>query len=181
MEHWITLGVCLTKIIARRFGRIWRLVLEKFNGWNQTRVVRMTIYCITAVPQPLRNSLLCWQLLRSAQFGLHSVGGTERIFFKMGQQWPLFVYFWSFQTIFTTNQCDKMSCPSSIRHRDLNPWTVNMSRLPLDHGSRSEKRNFGLQILFKFVRRGDLKSYSTIFFLNLNFHQPFCQPLRAQF
>ena len=53
------------------------------------------------------------------------------VFFKkMGQPGPLFVYFGSFQTniitIFTTDQCEKMSCPSSIRRRDLNPQ-------PLDH------------------------------------------------
>ena len=36
----------------------------------------------------------------------------EFLSFKMGQPRPLFVYFWSFQanvTIFTTNQCKKMS------------------------------------------------------------------------
>ena len=35
-----------------------------------------------------------------------------------------FVYFRSFQTnntIFATNQCEKMSCPSSIWRRDSNP------------------------------------------------------------
>ena len=35
-----------------------------------------------------------------------------------------FIYFRSFQTnitIFTTNQCEKMSCPSSIWRQDLNP------------------------------------------------------------
>ena len=41
-----------------------------------------------------------------------------------------FVYFWSFQTnivtIFTTKQCEKMSCPSSIWRRDSNPR-------PLEH------------------------------------------------
>ena len=45
---------------------------------------------------------------------------------------PLFVYFCSFQTkntIFTTNQCEKMSkCSSSIRCRDSN--LTNMSRHP---------------------------------------------------
>ena len=42
----------------------------------------------------------------------------------MGQPRPLFVYCRSFQTnnsIFTTNECEKMSCPSSIRRRDSNP------------------------------------------------------------
>ena len=41
------------------------------------------------------------------------------------------IYFRSFQknnTIFTTNQCEKMSCPSSIWHRDSNPR-------PLEHES----------------------------------------------
>ena len=50
----------------------------------------------------------------------------------MGQPWPLFLsYLRSFQsndTIFTANQCEKMSCPSSIQLEDLNP-------LPLEHES----------------------------------------------
>ena len=45
--------------------------------------------------------------------------------FKMGQPGLFFLYFWSFQTniitIFTTDQCEKMSCPSSIWRRDSNP------------------------------------------------------------
>ena len=42
-----------------------------------------------------------------------------------------FIYFWSFQrnkTIFATNECEKMSCPSSICRRHLNPR-------PLEHES----------------------------------------------
>ena len=49
--------------------------------------------------------------------------------FLNGPTRPFFVYFWSFQTnstIFTTNQCEKMSWPSSIQRWDLNPW-------PLEH------------------------------------------------
>ena len=49
----------------------------------------------------------------------------------MGQPRPLFRLFSVFSTnntIFTTNQCEKMSCPSSIRRRDSNPR-------PLDHES----------------------------------------------
>ena len=46
-------------------------------------------------------------------------------FFKKSQPRSLFCSFWSFKTsntIFTTNQCEKMSkCPSSIWRRDLNP------------------------------------------------------------
>ena len=51
------------------------------------------------------------------------------IFFKKGQPSLFSNYFRSFQTnnkIFTTNQCEKMSCPSSIRGRDSNPR-------PLEH------------------------------------------------
>ena len=49
--------------------------------------------------------------------------GQVKFFFKNGPTpASLLVYFWSFQKnnkIFTTNQCEKMSCPSSIRCRDL--------------------------------------------------------------
>ena len=48
-----------------------------------------------------------------------------KLYKKLGRPRPLFVYFWSFQTnsitIFTTDQCEKMSCPSSIQHWDSNP------------------------------------------------------------
>ena len=52
-----------------------------------------------------------------------------------------FVYFQSFQTnnrALTTNQCVKMSCPSSIQCQDSNLNYLNMSHLPypLDQGSR---------------------------------------------
>ena len=52
---------------------------------------------------------------------------TNVFFKKMGLPWPLFIYFWFFQTnktICRTNQFEKMSCPSSILHRDLNPWPL---------------------------------------------------------
>ena len=45
-----------------------------------------------------------------------------------------FVYFWSFQTnntIFTTNQCEKMSCPSSIRRQDSNPGPLERESPPI--------------------------------------------------
>ena len=53
----------------------------------------------------------------------------SNIFFKWANPGLFFVYFLSFQTnntIFTTNQCEKMSSPSSIRYRDSNPQ-------PLEH------------------------------------------------
>ena len=52
-------------------------------------------------------------------------------FKKIGQPWPLFRLFLVFQTIgaiFITNQCAKMSCPSSIWCWDWNTW-------PLEHES----------------------------------------------
>ena len=55
--------------------------------------------------------------------------GIVGICFLIANPGVFFVYFRSFQTtnsIFTTNQCEKMSCPSSIRHRDSNPR-------PLEH------------------------------------------------
>ena len=45
-----------------------------------------------------------------------------------------FIYFRSFQTnntIFTTNQCEKMSCPSSICRRGLNPWPSERESPPI--------------------------------------------------
>ena len=51
-------------------------------------------------------------------------------FFKTGPTLPSFiVYFWSFQTnktIFTANQCEKMSCPSS-------KWSQDSNSQPLEH------------------------------------------------
>ena len=60
-------------------------------------------------------------------------GVRVHVFFKkkMGQPLPIFIYFWSFQTTntsFTTNQCEKMSSPSSIPCQDSNPR-------PLEHES----------------------------------------------
>ena len=45
-----------------------------------------------------------------------------------------FNYFQSFQTnniIFTTNQCEKMSCPSSIRRWDSNPRPLERESAPI--------------------------------------------------
>ena len=45
-----------------------------------------------------------------------------------------FIYFRSLQTnitIFTTNQCEKMSCPSSIRRQDSNPRPLERESLPI--------------------------------------------------
>ena len=57
-----------------------------------------------------------------------SISGIK-MFFKLGQPWPLFHLFSTFQThikIFTTNKCEK--CPSSIQSRDSN-------LRPLEHES----------------------------------------------
>ena len=67
---------------------------------------------------------------------------VDFVFFKkMGQTRPIFFFFWVFQTnstIFTTNQCEKMACPSrircGIRTHDLS--TMSRLPLPLDQGSR---------------------------------------------
>ena len=54
------------------------------------------------------------------------------------QKWDnpglFFFYFWSFQTnstIFTTNQCENMACPSSIRHWDSNQWPLKHESSPI--------------------------------------------------
>ena len=52
----------------------------------------------------------------------------------MGQPGLFFVYFQSFQTnniIFTTNQCEKMSCPSSLRRLDSNPQPLERESPPI--------------------------------------------------
>ena len=47
------------------------------------------------------------------------------------------LFFFSFQsfqtnnTIFTTNQCEKMSCPSSIQCQNLNPWPSEHESPPI--------------------------------------------------
>ena len=55
--------------------------------------------------------------------------------FFMGQPGLFFVYFWSFQaniiTISTTNQCEKMSCPSSIWCQDSNSWPLKHEFSPI--------------------------------------------------
>ena len=53
----------------------------------------------------------------------------------MGQPRPLFVYLWYFQTnivtIFTTNKCVKMSCPSSIQSWNSNPRPLGHEPPPI--------------------------------------------------
>ena len=54
----------------------------------------------------------------------------------MGQPRPFFVYFWSFQTnytLFTANQCEKMSkCPSSVwQCMDSNPQPYKHESSPI--------------------------------------------------
>ena len=53
---------------------------------------------------------------------------------KMGQPRPLFVHFRSLQIknyFFTTNQCEKMSCPSSIWRWDSNPRPLKHESSPI--------------------------------------------------
>ena len=53
-------------------------------------------------------------------------------FFKWANPGLFIVYFWSFQTIFTTNQYEKMSeCPSNIRHRDSIPRPFEHASSPI--------------------------------------------------
>ena len=56
------------------------------------------------------------------------------LFFKWTNPGIFFVYFWSFLTnnsIFTTNQCEKMSFPSSIGCRDSNPRLLEHQCSPI--------------------------------------------------
>ena len=56
-------------------------------------------------------------------------------FFKNGPSPASFLFiFGLFQTnnsIFTTNQCEKLSCPSSIRHQDSNPQLLERESPPI--------------------------------------------------
>ena len=60
---------------------------------------------------------------------------TLLVFFKKWANPGLFfVYFQSLQTnntILTTNQCEKMLCPSSMRHWDSNPRTSEYESPPI--------------------------------------------------
>ena len=71
--------------------------------------------------------------LKKRDWGLFSCK-LSVLFLKMGQPQPFFVYFWSFQsnnTILTTNQFEKMSCPSSIRCQDSNPQHLEHQSSPI--------------------------------------------------
>ena len=55
-------------------------------------------------------------------------------FFEWAKPDLFFVYIWSFQTIntiFTTNQCEEMSCPSSILCQDSNPRSLEHESPPI--------------------------------------------------
>ena len=77
-------------------------------------------------PCSLVDKILRLSSLRSQSF---------LIFFKKWANPGLFFFdFWSFQannTIFTTNQCEKLSCPSSIQHRDSNPRPLECESPPI--------------------------------------------------
>ena len=56
------------------------------------------------------------------------------LFFKWANHCLFFIYFPPFQTnntIFITNKCEKMSCPSCIRHRDSNPQSLKHEMSPI--------------------------------------------------
>ena len=82
-----------------------------------------------AIEKFVRQSCSVGQLLAVSLVSLkqcHLANHLKKCsFLKMGQPGLFFVYFWSFRikivTIFTTNQCEKMSCRSSIRRWDSNP------------------------------------------------------------
>ena len=84
---------------------------------------------------------------------------VDFVFFKkMGQTRPIFFFFWVFQTnstIFTTNQCEKMACPSRIRCRDSNPR-------PLDHESSPITTGPGLPPMFVFFVRNLFYGYKNL-------------------
>ena len=72
----------------------------------------------------------------------------------------LFIFYlfkWNI-TVLTTNQCGKMSCPSSIRHRDSNPW-------PSEHESPPVTTRPGLPPNPFFV---NFRYFQTIFYV-INF------------
>ena len=66
------------------------------------------------------------------------------------KKWPTpvsfsFIFIFSKQnnSLFTAKHCEKMSCPSSIRHRDLNPWPLEHESSPITTRSGfSPKQSF---------------------------------------
>ena len=112
------------------FNLIWSLSLSlSLSILNRPRVNHLSR--VWFVP-PIFTFLsfifpLC---MHSAYFFVqHSLLRTESFFKKMGQPRPLFHFFQSFQsnnTILSTHQCGKMSCPYSISYRESNPR-------PLEH------------------------------------------------
>ena len=72
-------------------------------------------------------------------FGMHFSQSKNALllnFFKWANPGLFLVYFLSFQsknTIFSTNQCEKMSkCPFSIWHQDLNPQPYKHESSPIN-------------------------------------------------
>ena len=78
------------------------------------------------------NGQSMWQRKGRNGLSLHLLSFFFNFF--MVQPTPLFRLFLSFQTnitILTTNQCEKMSCPSIIRCRDSNPWPLECESPPI--------------------------------------------------
>ena len=90
------------------FGHSWGFIQNLANFWTYFRRNPTRQIFVVRVPFNILPNLV-----------------TLLFFKKMDQPRSPFVYFRSFQTniitIFTTDQCEKMSCPSSIWCRDLNP------------------------------------------------------------
>ena len=64
-------------------------------------------------------------------FWSHWLATSKAVFFKNGL---FFVYFRSFQTnntFITSNHCEKMSCPPSVRCRDSNPQPSKFESPPI--------------------------------------------------
>ena len=104
-----------------------------FDILSSTHVVHSTADNLILYLCKLLDLLFCKTLMKSF---------THPIFIFLNGPTPAsFSFFGSFRannTIFTANQCEKISCPFSIRHWDLNPQPLvheSSPITPLDQGS----------------------------------------------
>ena len=124
---------------VERKNRTCKLALNRFYflfemiSWFFTLIYFWNVFTLTK--GPIFEGALGFEI--SGRDGhsrdLFKAGFNISFFFKNGPTPASFLFiFGPFkQTIFTANQCEKMSCPSSIRRRDLNPWPLELESPPI--------------------------------------------------
>ena len=99
------------------------LSFKPFNRKEQLSfVIILSVLSLTLYFHILTESIF-YQVNFTSQDALnqHSLVLSNYLLFLKNGLFRLFLVFQSSNTIFTTNQCEKMSCPPSIRHLDSNP------------------------------------------------------------